>query len=155
MTFDWIVIIVCAVLWRLGGEIKGRIRDVGVPIILGIYTPLFLPFDIFTKIPLIILTIGSFNVIRLGYGNYEEGDPEQSTLATFIHDKNGWWIRAVWGLIVGIIGPIFIMLYCHRFFPLYFFINVLINYMVSRLRLNVWIAEPLVGIGVSSIVLYV
>ena len=59
----FIAIIIC---WIIGGQKEGKIRDVPVPILAGI--------GIWLKtknIWVAIITCLCYNIIRLGYGNYE------------------------------------------------------------------------------------
>lgn len=136
------------ILWVLGGQIKGRIRDVGVPILMG------LGIWLATRSWLAgILTIGTFQIIRLGYGNYEKGE-KNSFLGNLTHDSKGWYVRAIYGAIVALVG-------CGALFALkllpwpkaivYIAGNTLIGFGVSRLRLPVLLTDVLVSLGFGSL----
>ena len=71
ITFVFIGIIMG--FWVLGGKKKGRIRDIGAPIALGVgIIPTLHGGDYFKMIIAIVLTIACSQIIRLGYGNYED-----------------------------------------------------------------------------------
>ena len=58
--------------WVLGGQTNGRWRDVPVPILMGIGIALVIK-DVFAHRLLYgIITCVAFQIIRLGYGNYED-----------------------------------------------------------------------------------
>lgn len=147
MIWTLITFIAIIVLWIIGGQLKGRIRDVGVCILLAFYCSLhlwkLLPF----------LTGLSANIIRLGYGNYEENDDKHSFLALITKDKNGWWIRLFWGLLVGLILPIFLYKQLGIVkYTFYIAINALTGFLVSKLRLPVLLTDILIGGAVGLIV---
>ena len=143
----FIAIIVC---WVLGGQLKGRIRDIGVPILLG------LGIWFATKSWLIgLVSTGLWQIIRLGYGNYEEGE-KNSFLGDLLKDSKGWYVRALYGLIVALVGCS--ALIALKFLPLptyftYIAGNTLIGYGVSRLRLPVLLTDICVSAGFGSILL--
>lgn len=138
-------------LWIIGGQWKGRIRDIPVPIILGVI--LGIQFKDFW---LGFWSIGAFQQIKMGYGNYSpEDDPEPSLLARILHDRNGWWIRLIWGLLVGISGGLFLKLFGHISLLKYFlYIGTVagVSFSVSRFRLPVFITDALVSASVASII---
>ena len=144
----FIIFVTIIVLWVLGGQLKGRIRDIGVPILIG------LGIWLVTKSWLVgLINMATWNIIRLGYGNYEEGE-KNSFLAELLKDKEGWYVRMAYGLIVATIAPL--PLFIGHFLALgWYFVyiigNSLIGYGVSRLRLPVLLTDILVSAGFSSI----
>lgn len=153
----WLLIII-VVLWILGGWEKAHwsgFRDILIPIILGTVTIWLLKADIVYKLIIGILTIGTANIIRLGYGNFEPQDQKQSLLADIwasfgVKDTQGALIRASWGLIVGLALPLITVVYTHNWlgWGLYIGINTLIGFLVSKLRLPVLLCDIIVAIGV-------
>ena len=143
----FLAIIVC---WYWGGQRGGRIRDVLCPILMS------LGIGLLTKnLWLTVVNLGLWQIIRLGYGNYSpQDDPKPSFLAHLTHDRNGWWIRALYGLIVAtMIG---LALRIGSFLPIWVYItyitgNSLIGFCVSRFRLPVLIADICVSAGLGSI----
>ena len=146
-------------LWIVGGQIKGSIRDVGVPLLLGFGIWLDLSGDWMHRIIYAVLLVGTYQIIRLGYGNYSpEDDDKPSFLAAITHDRQGYVIRAVWGLLVGLVGTLPLLL--GRYIPfsayaLYGLVNALIGYMVSKFKFGVWLTDSLVSLGVGSILFLV
>ena len=62
----WIILLAIT-SWILGGQVKGRLRDIPFPILMGI--------GIWFKTKNIWIAIMSclcYNIVRLGYGNYED-----------------------------------------------------------------------------------
>ena len=141
----FLAIIVC---WVIGGQKGGRIRDVPVPILLG------LGIWLTTKSWLVgVVSIGFFQAIRLGYGNYEKGE-KNSFLGNLTHDHNGWWIRALYGLIVATIGAMGVKTGNYITLPIYLAYitgNTIIGFCVSRFRLPVLITDICVSAGFGSI----
>ena|SRR3990167_5372189 len=143
-----IIFIAIIALWILGGQIKGRIRDIGVPILMGIGIWLA------TKSWLVgLVSIGLWQIVRLGYGNYEEGE-KNSFLGDLLKDKQGAVVRAVYGLIVALAGCS--ALIWLKFLPLpkaiaYIAGNALLGFLVSRLHLQVILADICIAGGLGSI----
>lgn len=141
-------------LWVIGGQTRGRIRDVPVPLIIALYCAIVL------KTWWLFLVLGvMFQVIRIGYGNYDpENDPEPSFLASITHDRNGWYIRAIWGFIVGSIGILSLLL-GHFLGVLiylgYVVLNTGVNFSVSRFGLPVIITDILVSLCIGSVLFLV
>ena len=135
--------------WVLGGQTKGSWRDVPVPILMGIGIWLA------TKSWLVgLISIGLWQIIRLGYGNYEKGE-KNCFLGNLTHDKQGALIRAIYGLIVAIVGCG--ALFTLKLLPLpkgilYITGNTLIGYCVSKFKLNVWLTDILVSAGFASLI---
>jgi hypothetical protein len=144
-------------LWTIGGS-KRKIRVIGVPILIGLGVYIWPTWQ---SLVASILTIGAANVIRIGYGNWSDDDPKKSTIAVFLSavfgykDRSGEIIRLIWGLLVGILLPLF--LYTFHFIALpvygaYVLINCVVNYLVSKLKLPVFITDVLVGGAVGVII---
>jgi hypothetical protein len=147
-----IAIVLIIVCWVTGGQIKGRIRDIPVPVILA------LALAIQLKTWWLFLALGAtFQIIRLGYGNKDPNDSKPSFLATIIPDYNGWWIRSAWGLLVSTIGALPLVL--GHFLGLwaylgYILLNTVVNFLVTRLRLNVYLTDILVSANIASILFF-
>jgi len=144
----WLLAMGIVVFWILGGQIKGWLRDIPVPILMGIGIYLT------TKSWLVgLLSIGFWQIIRLGYGNYEPGQ-KNSFLGNLTHDRKGWYVRAIYGFIVALVGcGALIWL---KFLPvpkviLYIAYNTIIGYSVSRLKLEVIPTDILVSSGFASL----
>ena len=139
------IIVVC---WYLGGQWRGKIRDIPVPILLGIGIWLA------TKSWFVgLVSIGLWQIIRLGYGNYEKSE-KNSFLGNLTKDKQGAVVRALYGLIVALVGSGALL--WAKYLPLpkaivYVGGNTLIGYSVSRFRLPVLITDILMSIGFGSI----
>ena len=138
--------------WILGGKIKGRIRDVGFPILMGI--------GIFLSTKSLIagvISIVTFQIIRLGYGNYELGE-KNSFLGDLTKDSQGRWIRTIYGGIVALVGCGALFALKFVSLPLYFayFLgNAIIGYSVSKFRLPVLLADLAISWGFGSLLLWV
>lgn len=147
------LIFLCAIiaLWIIGGQTKGRYRDVPIPILLA------LSLAIAFKVWWLFLALGAtYQIIRLGYGAYDpENDDKPSFLARIMHDRQGWYVRALWGLIVASMGAS--PLVSRHFIGLwpylgYILINIFVNYMVCRLRLWVYFTDFLVSLAIGSVI---
>ena len=161
MLIKIILVLLCGVLWRLGGwgkesgnhlPWKGW-RVVLIPIILGLSIALSMKGLWYMRIIVGLATIASTNIIRIGYGNYDpEHDNKPSFLAKITHDRNGWWIRAIAGALYVIVGYSPYTLYSHEW--AYYFIatatSTLVGYCVSRFKLKDIIADSLIGITLAS-----
>lgn len=144
----------CIVLWILGGQIKGRIRDVPVPIIIALVCAIAL------NTWWLFLVVGAcMQIIRCGYGNYDPDDDKLSHLAQLLaffglKDTDGWWIRLAWGLLVGIVGGLGLFL-CYFIgiidYIVYIAIVSVASFLVSRWRFPVLLTDTLVGASVASL----
>jgi len=152
MLINIIALLLIIAFWLVGGQIKNGWRDIPCPIILGIAiaVKLWSPMGCL----LAFLSIGAVQIIRLGYGNYDEKDLKPSLLASITHDRNGWWIRLIWGLLVGILTPLFLVKLLGWWYPVYIGINGAVNFLVSRLRLSVFLADTLVASAFGSILFF-
>jgi len=150
----WVSIIgslIFTALWLAGGQFKGRIRDIGCPITLALVIALK------TQIWWHFLVMGAYwQVIRLGYGNYDpENDPKPSFLAKITHDRNGWWIRAIYGFLVALVGGGWLLWTEPIKYSTYILGNALIGFLVSRLKLNVILTDTCVSLGFCSLMFLV
>lgn len=146
-------------MWIIGGQKKGRIRDIFCPVLLGLGLIIYLQGDMLHKIIAGMLTAGLANVIRIGYGNYSpEDDDKPSFLAAITKDRKGYIIRLIWGLLVGIITPLALVIMQFLILPAYIayiVCNVLVNFCVSKLRLPVLIADVCVATTFGSLLFYI
>ena len=100
-----------------------------------------------------LISIGLWQIIRLGYGNYEKGE-KNSFLGNLTKDKQGTVVRAIYGLIVALVGCG--ALFALKLLPMpkaivYIVGNIFIGYSVSKFRLNVWLTDILVSAGFGSL----
>lgn len=146
------------VLWFLGGWKKAHWRGyriVLIPLILGAFIPFLIPATWLTRLLHFLIITACFQTVRLGYGNYSpEDDPKPSFLAQITHDRGGWWIRAIYALIVAGTGG-FALFMCHYIgiclFLGYVAFNVVLDFLVVRLRFKVLLCDLLIGAGFASI----
>jgi len=151
--------ILIVAFWIVGGQgekwgVSGRFRDVPVPILIGIGCAITL------KVWWIFLALSAtYQIIRLGYGNYDpENDDKPSHLASLLHDRDGWWIRAVWGLLVASIGASALLMWHYIgvwVYVGYILLNIVVNFCVSRFRLGVFLTDTLVSLAIGCIVFLV
>lgn len=154
-----IIIGIIVALWVWGGQRKGRIRDIGCPIMLGIGVIPSLPAGDYGKTFVAsIATIALANIIRLGYGNYDpENDNKPSFLASIIKDRQGAIIRLAWGLLVGIITPLALFFMHFMTLPAYIayiVTNITVNYSISKFRFPILLADICVVGAFSSLLIY-
>lgn len=99
-------IITIAALWYVGGGRQSWARDLVIPFIIGAFSYMnhHIGIPLWKSILFALMVAGACNIIRMGYGNYSpEDDPKPSILASITKDRGGWWIRAIWGAICGIV----------------------------------------------------
>lgn len=146
-------------LWVLGGQKKGRIRDIGCPTLLGLGMIFCLPGDWLQRITTSIATIALAQIIRLGYGSYDpENDDKPSFLASILKDRQGAIIRLVWGLLVGIVTPLALVFTDSIILPTYIayiVCNVIVNYSISKFRFPVFLADIYVAVAFGSLIFYI
>ena len=150
-----VILAVVAVLWYLGGQGPKWMRRVLVPIILGLACAL-----LNRAWWLAIALAATYQVIRLGYGNWSEDDPKKSTLALFIawlwgRDYQGALTRGLWGVTVAAVGALPLLLGQFLAWPLYALyvaVVALVSYLISKLRLPVLLADLLVGASIASVI---
>lgn len=147
------------VLWVIGGQKKGSIRDVGCTILLGLGIALTVSGDIKDRVIAGIATIALANIIRIGYGNYSpEDDDKPSFLASITKDRKGYIIRLIWGALVGIVTPIALVVMGLLMLPsyiAYIATNVLVNFSISRLEFAVFWADLCASIAFGSLLFYI
>lgn len=154
--------ILCGIAWRLGGMNKtAYCRDVIIPIILGAFIGYELNGVLWQKIVIGILTIGSFNIVRIGYGAYDpEHDDKPSFLGGLLKDRKGYLTRSLAGLLYGIIGLLPLLVFNIIGHHYIFIVKYLgyslfvagISYLLSSLKAKDIIIEPLIGVAVTSII---
>lgn len=142
---------VIAVLWVAGGYQCAWIRDIFLPVLIGCL------FWNRSGDPLLgVLTAGCFLIVRLGYGNYDpDTDPKPSLLAKLTKDRHGAIIRAIYGLIVGIVGlAAYVAITRHYWLALTYTATLsTVCFIVVRMRLNVFWTDVLIGLAVSGVTL--
>ncbi len=149
-----IILAIIAACWVKGGGRQAWVRDILVPIILALC--LALKLKVWWLFPALGAT---YQTIRIGYGAYSpEDDPKPSFLASLTHDRSGEWIRAIYGSIVATIGALPLLL--GHFLGIwqylgYIFLNITINYSVSKFKLPVTLTDILVGLGVGSLMFFI
>lgn len=155
------VLAVIASLWVIGGHKQAWARDLIVPFILGTVIGLNQLCGVVWKDAILaVLISGAAQIIRLGYGNYSpHDDPKPSLLALITRDRNGWWIRAIWGAVVGVttVTPILCMAGFNKYIflaTLYIAQLVVVCFTVVRLRSNVLITDILIGLSFGSAILF-
>jgi hypothetical protein len=143
----------CALLWRLGGWDKAKwsgYRDVLVPVLLGLWYAITLKWWMF-------LAVGvPANIIRLGYGSYDpENDDKPSFLAKITHDREGCWIRAIYGFITSFIIGLAPAIYTGHWWKFGFYVigNTLLEFILNKMKARDIHAEPLNGAGRASVIL--
>lgn len=166
MLIKIILILICGVFWRLGGwgkesgnpvPWKGW-RTVLIPVILGAAIGFFIKDHWYMRVIVGLVSTASFNIVRIGYGNYDpEHDLKLSFLARITHDRNGWWIRAIAGALYVLIGYLPYMIYSERwvFYFVWAAVSAGAGFCVSRFRLKAKIADPVIGSTVAEILLAV
>lgn len=166
MLIKIILIVLCGILWRLGGwgkesgnpvPWKGW-RVVLIPVVLGISTALFMKGLWYMRIITGLAEIVSMNIIRIGYGNYDpEHDNKPSFLAKVTHDRGGWWIRAIAGALYVLIGYLPYALYSSKwwFYLLLAAVSAGTGFCVSRFRLKVKTTDMIIGSTAADILFMV
>lgn len=161
MIIKCLLILLSALFWRLGGWDKAKwagYRDVLIPIILGVY----IGWQYHWLVG--FFTIGSYQIIRMGYGAYDpEHDDKPSFLAKITHDREGWIIRGIVGFLYALCGilPLFIYrctndlvisTFLTKWF-IYILINMVIGGLLCKLKARDYIIEPAIGAGVATVAL--
>jgi hypothetical protein len=161
MLIKIILIVLCGVLWCLGGwgkesgnpvHWKGW-RVVLIPVILGASIGFFIKDHWYVRLLYGIASAASLNIIRIGYGNYDpEHDNKPSFLAKVTHDRGGWWIRTICGALYILIGCLPCALYSGKWLVYLFWVVISagVGYCVSRLKLKDIITDFTIGITVAS-----
>jgi len=128
------ILLVCAELWYQGGQPKRAwMRDVLLTIIAGTWIGWRTVWWIG------ILSIGSFNIVRVGYGIPDATD-EGSFLGRLF--KKPWLTRGVAGLLYGLVGLLPYVIYTHSvcIYIGYAIANAIVNGMGEALAIHhkVW-----------------
>lgn len=101
---------------------RAWMRDILIPILLGVALFVKLKFPLIESIVVSVLTIGAANTIRIGYGSYDpEHDDKPSFLASITHDRLGAVIRLIWALIVSVVTTLpylVINIIHHQYIPI-------------------------------------
>lgn len=143
-----ILIPICCFLWYLGGQGHKWCRVVIIPILLGAGVW-------FTSKSWLCGATTSlfFQVIRVGYGNYEEGE-KNSFLGNLTKDHEGYIIRAIVGALysIGTLPLLFFGVIKYQFIA-YLLLNTLIGFYVSKFNKKVLFTDLLVGGGVAIVIL--
>lgn len=146
------LILLCAILWRLGGWDKAKwagFRDVLIPVINFFY------FGFTTNWLIGFLTAGATNSIRMGYGAYDpEHDDKPSWLAKITRDREGSIIRGIYGAVTAIAIGLFPAIHSHNwgFYAGYILFNASLEVILNRAKANVWPTEILNGAGRALVV---
>ena len=137
-----LLVLICGILWRLGGWDKAKwsgYRDTLIPNLLAIHT--IVKYNWWLG----ILVCGTYQIIRIGYG-------EDSLLYKWfgVHVARG-----MAGVTYSLIGALPIVLYTHNylFYFIYTGINFTIGYWLDGMGVKDIIIEPVIGAGVGSILL--
>jgi len=142
-----------AAAYTVGGSLR-RIRVIACPLILGIGVG-WVCRDFIAG----VLVAGAYNVIRCGYGAWDpQNDPKPSLLALLTHDRGGWWIRAIWGLLVALVGAFCLVAGKHLALPLYIAYAAgcaIVGFAGARLRFPVYLMDACVALSIASIILLV
>jgi hypothetical protein len=162
---DFIALAFIVVFWCVGDHKNAWVRDWLIPFIVGICVFLHHPLDEWSRdLLLAFLTAGACNIIRFGYGAYDPiNDDKPSLLAQLTKDKGGWWIRAIWGFVVGMIcfipaiwmlgGP-YIAGWITLKAGLFATQLALICFAVTRLRWSVTPTGIAIGLSFGSIIFF-
>jgi len=147
---------IIAICWYIGGGKQAWARDLLVPILMGLSVGFLIDAPLHLKLLTGFMTCGGFQMIRMGYGNYSpHDDPTPSFLASITHDKGGWWIRAIYGVLVAVMGSIWLKIGGYIPLPLFLIYvgySAIIGFLVSRLRLPRLLADFAVGAGFGSLI---
>lgn len=159
-----VALVLIAFFWRLGGWDKAKwsgFRDVLVPIAIGGIIGWQMDGLLWQKILIGVLTIGSYNIIRMGYGSYDpENDDKPSFLAKITKDRKGYIIRSIVGTLYGLIGLLPLLIFSiitHnlaflKIYGAYSLYNGFTGFLVTKFKANDWVTELSVGAGVGSII---
>jgi hypothetical protein len=149
---------VSAALWIIGGQTRGKIRDIPIPILLGLGIALFSQLSPFWRVIAGVMTIATGQSIRIGYGALDAiNDDRPSYLALVTQDSSGEWVRLLWGAIVSvsISAPLVAFsIISVSLAAVYIVSNCIVNFLVSKLKMGVLITDVLVSAAVMSIIFY-
>lgn len=154
---DLVLVAVTVGLWLAGGQKLGWLRDGFVPPLLAFgcvwssTMPLMLKFWVFLAVS------AGLQAIRTGYGNYSpEDDDKPSFLAGLTHDRNGWWIRGIWGFQASLPPALFYALLTqHYVLPAGFvLLNTVVNFWGCKKKLTVIPMDILVSVTLCTILMF-
>lgn len=140
------ILLICAELWYQGGQNnRAWMRDVLITIILGAWVGWKSVWWIG------ILTIGTFNIIRIGYGIPDSTD-EGSFLGRIF--KVGWLTRGVAGTLYGLVGLLGYVIYTHHLLTYLIFtaVNGVVNGMGEGCKIDSKIWDRVRGLAIGSLV---
>jgi len=141
MLIKIIIVILSAILFRLGGWKKNAYRDIGIPLLLALY---------YWNWWLLL----SFSVIRCGYGI-----PDSTDTGSFLGRifKTAWATRGVWAFLVSGIGALPLVIYTHHYlsYIVYISLNTLTNAILGYFNAEVNLHEITAGACLGSIVLFI
>ena len=136
----------CAELWYQGGQ-SGRawMRDVLITILMGAW------IGYVTVWWIGIISVGSFNIIRIGYGVPDESD-EGSLLGRIF--KKPWLVRGVAGGLYGLVGLLPFVVYTQQYhiYLCYASLNFAINSIGEALAIHHEVWDRVRGLVIGSIV---
>jgi len=142
--------------WYIGGQGNRWRRLMLCPAFLAAGIALKVAPDWYAAIGLALITYGTGQTFRLGYGAYgPEHDLKPSFLGLLTHDRGGWWIRAIWGVIVALAAslPLFLWHYIGIWHFLGYVAGVsAVCFTVVRFRLNVFPTDALISVAIFSLV---
>jgi hypothetical protein len=160
-----LIIVVCAILWRVGGSVWKMARHL-VPAVLGLY------FAIYFGLWWMFLVVGGLGqIVSIGYGIPDSTDPGSwlgRIITKIVGPTNaGWVTRGVAGILYALcigFGPFILSggsagwIFPALFFSLYA-VYVVFNFIVgglcSYLKVKDFIIEPLIGMAIASLVLFI
>ena len=145
-------IILCATAWRLGGWDKAKwsgYRDVLVPVALGLW------YGITLRCWMLLVVTGLANIIRLGYGSYDpEHDDKPSFLAKITRDREGCYIRAIYGFLTSFVIGIIPAIYSRHYIGLIIYVagNTILEFLLNKIKANDWVTELANGAGRGGVI---
>jgi hypothetical protein len=140
----WLIPLI-AVLWRLGGWKKAKwsgYRDVLVPVILSTW------ITFHHGLILGVLCGLTLNIIRMGYGTYDPiNDPKPSFLGDLTHDRGGWWIRGIVGVLYVLVGLCPLAIHTRQWgrFTAWCVVSGATGWVLCRLKAGAVITELVIG----------
>jgi hypothetical protein len=150
MLIKILILLSSGILFRLGGAGHKWARRVIIPILLAGYLAIKLDCC------LLFLYCGlGYSFVGLGYGSVDESDPGSWLGRIF---RKAWITRGAYGGIVAGLGALGLVL--GGFLPLFTYIGyVILNFGIgaylAKIKARDIIIEPMVGIGISSIILFI
>lgn len=140
----------CAELWHRGGSKKAWLRDVLIPVMIGLLLALKTNFWIG------FFSIGAFQIIRIGYGIPDPGTDDKGSWLGRVF-KIPWLVRGVAGALYGLVG-LSIWIWFTKQFGVYLgyaLLNFFVNAMGEKMKWPVGVVERLAGAAIGSIVFFI